>query len=391
MELVLMHKNTAVAKLGINDTHGGFDRILEVYSRDHLPFGVENADGAIDQRVFYEWWETRGIPKQRRGIDSALKKLRIGSTKLLSIKGMGLNLTDQYWFVPEGAAVDWRDVNYFDHDFPPDIGAILTGGEKQAIKDLRFSSPDTSSNGNLMKRWWIHEGKRYLLKGGEGPYFQEPFNEVIASRISELLEIPHIPYTISRSRRTVYSACECFITGTTELVGAWQVYAWSARKVKSKYDYYTGAAEKLGIKGVKESLDRIMALDYLIANTDRHWGNFGVLRNADTLEWEGPAPVYDCGASLWHYVDIPMIRGDNKVGSMMFRTNHTRQINLARDFTWYKAEKLDSVEDEIRAIFKQEGYKNEERIEAISRGVRGRIKKLNSIIIGRGYGPGCER
>ena len=36
-------------------------------------------------------------------------------------------------------------------------------------------------------------------------------------------------------------------------------------------------------------------VDFIIANKDRHYRNFGFLRNSETLEWIGLAPVYDSG------------------------------------------------------------------------------------------------
>jgi hypothetical protein len=43
---------------------------------------------------------------------------------------------------------------------------------------------------------------------------------------------------------------------------------------------------------------------------DRHYTNFGFVRNAETLEWIGTAPLFDCGASMWYNsakagVDVP--------------------------------------------------------------------------------------
>ena len=43
----------------------------------------------------------------------------------------------------------------------------------------------------------------------------------------------------------------------------------------------------------------MIVLDYLIVNEDRHQNNFGVVRNAETLEYLGAAPIYDSGTSLW--------------------------------------------------------------------------------------------
>jgi hypothetical protein len=379
-----MHKNVPVADLEINDINYAFRSIYRVYNKEHLPVGVvklNGLNGAVDAETFDTWWEMRGIPKQRTGINSALNILSVKNTKILSIKGLGLNLSDHYWFLPKEQKADWNEVNYFDHNFSEDIGNILIGEGQRNIKDIQFSSPDTSSNGNLMKRWWIYEGKRYLLKSGEMPYLQEPFNEVIASRICDLLDIPHVRYDITQSKQKLYSACECFVDRNTELINAWQLLSMLNGNDKNKYANYLKISENLRIEGIKESLDRIMVLDFIIGNTDRHWNNFGAIRDADTLEWIGPAPVYDCGASLWYNVDANMIEPNYKIGSMMFRTNHTRQIKLVTDFTWYKPERLSNIENDIYSIFKKYRYKNEERVEAISKGVRGRIKKLNNIIM----------
>ncbi|MDR3154072.1 MAG: hypothetical protein LBW85_07355 [Deltaproteobacteria bacterium] len=59
----------------------------------------------------------------------------------------------------------------------------------------------------------------------------------------------------------------------------------------------------------------MLAVDYLIANTDRHLNNFGALRNAGTLDWIGFAPVYDSGSSLWHDRETPEIHPGADQGS----------------------------------------------------------------------------
>ena len=46
------------------------------------------------------------------------------------------------------------------------------------------------------------------------------------------------------------------------------------------------------IPDVQQAVDRMIVVDYLLANTDRHYNNFGAIRNANTLEWIGPAPIF---------------------------------------------------------------------------------------------------
>jgi hypothetical protein len=86
-----------------------------------------------------------------------------------------------------------------------------------------------------------------------------------------------------------------------------------------------------------------------------------------------------------------MIEPKYKISSMMLRINHTRKIKLVTDFSWYKPERLSNIENDVCSIFKKTGYKNEEWVEAICKGVRGRIKKLNNIIMDMKYENEYER
>ena len=54
-----------------------------------------------------------------------------------------------------------------------------------------------------------------------------------------------------------------------------------------------------GLNNVKKKVDEMMALDFLIGNVDRHKGNFGIIRNSDTLQWLTTAPLFDNGNCLF--------------------------------------------------------------------------------------------
>jgi hypothetical protein len=45
----------------------------------------------------------------------------------------------------------------------------------------------------------------------------------------------------------------------------------------------------------------MLVFDAVIYNEDRHFGNFGVLRNNRTGEIVAPAPLFDNGQSLFHF------------------------------------------------------------------------------------------
>ena len=207
----------------------------------------------------------------------------------------------------------------FQNDFSEDIGDVLFGERKKDA--LNFSSPDSTSDGNLKKRWKILDGKRCLIKGGSNPFRQQPFNEVIASGIMERLGIPHVSYTVIWSKDAPYSVCEDFVTESTELIQAWRLL--QAKKQKnstSRYRHLLECCELLGIGNITPFLDRMLVLDYIIANEDRHFNNFGALRNAETLEWLGMAPIYDSGSSLGYDKMPGQMRSEKDVSASPSKT-----------------------------------------------------------------------
>ena len=297
----------------LDDASGFIQKILSVYAPEHLPVGITVRKGIADRAALNEWWTERSIPASRSGIREALETLDITSTKMLLTRCYGLSLSDQFWICPEGATLTWEAVNFFENDFSDDIGDVLFGADKKA-NALNFNSPDNTSDGNLKKRWKILDGKRCLVKGGSNPFRQQPFNEVIAAGIMERLEIPHVPYTVIWNHGAPYSVCEDFVTKDTDLVPAWRIIQTQKKENNtSMYQHFVNCCEALGIKEVVPYLDRMIALDYIIANEDRHLNNFGLIRHAETLEWLGFAPIYDSGSSLGYDKVAGQIRAGRDV------------------------------------------------------------------------------
>ncbi|MNW60487.1 hypothetical protein D3C74_384780 [compost metagenome] len=127
----------------------------------------------------------------------------------------------------------------------------------------------------------------------------------------------------------------------------------------------------------------MMVVDYLIANEDRHQNNFGVIRHAETLEWIGPAPIYDSGSSLWFSKPLGLIRADGKLTCKPFKPDHNEQIKLVTSFDWLDMSTLNGIEDEVRDIFHNSLFVDEARCQAICQGLRRRIEHLQEIVHSR--------
>lgn len=287
---VLMHKNTPVADLQLDTDTGVIRSVGHVYNALHVPVGIPVKKGVIDRSALNTWWTGRAIPASRDRIRDALRELELASTQLLLDKCLGLSLSDQYWICPTSSGVRWEEVNFFQNAFSDDVGNILLGRGSSSGR-VSLMSPDNTSDGWLKKKWAILDERRCLMKGGSGATQQEPYNEVLASSVMERLGIPHVTYTLTVQEDYPYSVCEDFITPETELIPAWYIMQTVKRPNHvSVYQHYMDCCEALGIPGVREAVDRMIVLDYLIVNEDRHQNNFGVVRNAETLEYLGAAP-----------------------------------------------------------------------------------------------------
>lgn len=381
MKYSLMHKNVVVADIELDEVSAAIVKIDKLHNQEHLPVAVSAKKGVVNRSELNEWWYDRSIPANRSGVRKALETMNISNPRLLLSRCFGLSLSDQYWIKPLESDIAWKDVNFFNNDFSEDIGDILFG-KKLNKKTLDYNSPDNTSDGFLKKRWKIINGKCCLLKSGSAPFMQQPFNEVIASKIMERLGISHIPYSVFLDEDgEPYSVCEDFITEDTELISAWRIM--QSRKQDnntSKYQHYVNCCEGLGIKKICQSLNEMIVVDYIIANEDRHFNNFGLIRNADTLEFISPAPIYDSGSSLGYDKVAGQILSGKNIQCKPFKKTHEQQLALVTSFGWIDFSKLNGVEEDIREVFRSAGeYMDDARIDAITKSVNQRIAHLYDI------------
>ncbi|GLB31620.1 hypothetical protein LAD12857_35430 [Lacrimispora amygdalina] len=382
-QYILMHKNIPVADIELDEASSAISAIGHIYEAPHVPVGISVKKGVIDRSALNEWWRGRAIPASRAGIKNALAELNVSTTQKLLEKCLGLSLSDQYWICPSGSGIQWSQVNFFDNPFSEDMGNILFG-QGSSSDHMSLMSPDNTSDGWLKKKWKIIDGKRCLIKGGSGATQQEPYNEVLAGKIMERLGIPHVPYTMLTEDEYPYSVCEDFITPQTELISAWYVMQ-TEKKLNhvSIYHHYLDCCEKLGIPGMKEALDRMMVLDYLIANEDRHQNNFGVVRNAETLEYLGAAPIFDSGTSLWFDKPISMIGSKTKISCKPFKNNHEEQIKLVSSFDWLNLNALYDIDEELRELMRGSMFIDTARCDALCFALRERVDMLLEVVNSR--------
>lgn len=382
MVCTLMHKRLEVAELELDDATGFIQRVNAVSVPEHLPVGVLSVNGIVDRAALNEWWTDRSIPASRSGVREALEALDMSNTKLLLLRCYGMSLSDHYWICPNGSGLTWDQINFFENPFSDDMGDVLFGKPKKNA-EFDFSSPDNTSDGFLKKRWKIINENRCLIKGGSNPFHQQPFNEVIATGIMARLGIPHVKYSLIWNEGYPYSVCEDFVTPATELVSAWRVMKTQKKSNNdSVYQHFVKCCRELGVKDAVPALDQMLVLDYIIANEDRHLNNFGLLRDPETLEWLGMAPVFDSGSSMGYDRNAARIRVGNDIVCKPFKKQHEDQLKLVTSFDWINFHALADVGDLIRRVMSGEqagDFVGADRIEAVVQTVEKRIHALQDL------------
>lgn len=384
-KFTLMNKNKKVFDFEYNDEQHlivGFERNYQDNEK-YSPFGLIKND-SIDKNSFNKWWKNRQIPASRNGLKEVLNKSGIydeDNFDLLDAKVYCLSLSDQYWAKKYNENILWEDINFFENEFSEDIGKVLFNGGKTSLNlNLNLNTPDMTSNGNYEKRWKIINGDRYLIKAGGKMINQEPFNEVIATKLYEriLNADEYVKYEIAYDNEKAVSICKNFITPNTELIPAWKIDEYyEAKKSENKYEHYIRCLNKLNIPNANLLVDKMLICDFILANKDRHFNNFGVIRNVETLEFEKVAPIFDNGCSLW------FDENDMYVGEFFltkpFEEYEKKQVSLVKNISWLDISKLDGFADEVKEILLSNKLLSNERIEKIIKQIKSRIEYVSKL------------
>lgn len=301
MNYILFNKNTPVLNFSFDEENFSFIfKINEIYHVEYAPYSTFKNE-TVNKTDLNKWWRNRSIPASRKNLEYLLDKIEVDNQYDLIVKSFGASLSDQYWIKPENANLAWDDINFFNNEFSDDIGELLFSNRLVSTKDFNFSSPDNTSEGQLIKRWKIIDNKRCLLKKGKEGLPLEVYNEIIASEVLDKLKFDHVKYSMLTIDDEIISCCENFITPDTELITAHEIFEINKKPNNlSAYEFLKKQVQKLGITDFDEKMSEILAFDFIVANRDRHFRNFGFIRDVNTLEFKGFAPIFDNGTSLWN-------------------------------------------------------------------------------------------
>ncbi|MBQ9658495.1 MAG: XRE family transcriptional regulator [Clostridia bacterium] len=264
--------------------------------RTKYPIILQNT---INEKTITEFLQTRIIPKNRGFVEQILTSvgLNINDTKGIIDICKGLSLNDCYWIVQD-ETLKFEDYNLYDNEFSETLSLVAFTGYTTKVKGI-ITSPELTTNGFLPKAWRRIDGEIYLYKGStERLHYSntglEPYSEYYAYQIAEKMEIDSVKYDLNRWKDDLVSICKLFTSKEYSYIPIYQILPNTTLREVASFMKQNHFEEEFG---------DLILLDALIMNYDRHFGNFGVLKNNYTGIITKLAPIFDNGEGLLSKVD----------------------------------------------------------------------------------------
>lgn len=338
----------------------------EILSVNHNLTHLFPLDMEVSGEGVVKWLGNRVIPKNRAFVDEILKSLGLNHSDTKGIIDVckGLSLNDSYWVVPVGSTAKFRDYNLYENEFSDILALVAYTGI--GSKDKAFTtSPELTTNGALPKAWRTIKGDGiYLYKGGSfgaANTGKEPYSEYYAYQIAERMGLDAVPYDLENWKGILASKCKLFTDINTSFVPAGRVV--KSGGLKGCLEYY----ESINTDAA-EAFKSMLVFDAVIYNEDRHYSNFGILRDNRTGKVIGAAPIFDNGISLFSNAmpqdfkdlsEIAKTKGNpydipyENICSEVMGTKQKQQLRRLIGFEFNRHPSLNLPEDRLKAIEKQ--------------------------------------
>lgn len=274
-EYEIMHMDRRVAKISDSGQ-------CKIYYKSFMPYNLylEEAND-IDTLVnnitnFNYWCATRVLTLDRKYAKEILNS--IGMLQAVTDKERAkialsyrcASLTDVFWVKLKKEKISFSAVNLYENHLDNTFIDIALKGKQYTVQN-QYLARDLSTNGCFPKAWQrINDGFR-LLKDGDSDVVER---ELLASQICRCFDVSQVLYERDYFDGEKVSVSSNITSKEYSIVPmeAFEIYAVNHGKNAKKYILSLD----------KHNYYMMNIIDYLIGNTDRHWGNWGMLvRNSN--------------------------------------------------------------------------------------------------------------
>lgn len=279
----IMHMDRKVAKISTSGQ-------CKIYYKSFMPYNLyleesDDIDALVNNITNFNYWcATRILTLDRKYAKEILNS--IGMLQAVTDKERArialsyrcASLTDVFWVKLKNEKISFRSVNLYENHLDNTFIDIALKGRQYTVQN-EYLARDLSTNGCFPKAWQrVADGFR-LLKDGDSDVVER---ELLASQICRCFNVSQVLYERDYFDGEKVSASSNITSKEYSIVSmeSFEVYSVNHDRNTKKYILSLD----------KHNYYMMNIIDYLIGNTDRHWGNWGVLvRNSNNK----PVRLYD--------------------------------------------------------------------------------------------------
>lgn len=285
---LLMNKNQKIGKFSIEPGIISETYIIHELNTKKAPFGFHSLESWINHRKASKHNEHLKRIMTMCGCEKTEGFLRITHAA---------SLNDTFWIKSEDESVTWENISLYRNQFNEVISRLAFEGIGLYGIELSSSSPELSTEGSFRKCWKKEGTEIFLYKRGQSGARNtglEPYGEMMASELAVLLCKKAVSYDLVRLHGEIASKCKLFTNETVGFVPYSKLGI--SHSPNAMLEYYSHI-------GSEDAFRRMLVLDSLTFNVDRHAGNHGIFIHNDTLEVIRMADIFDLNLALLPYVE----------------------------------------------------------------------------------------
>lgn len=299
----VMHKDRRVARIYE-------DGRCTINYPSFMPYNLylESSDD-FDSRVnnlnnFYYWCASRVLTLDRKYAKEIL--CTIGASQavtdkdraMIAVSYHGLTLTDVFWIRAAGEKIEFSELNLYNHSLSDAFADVSLRGKDITIQNSELImtkdvAGDVGTPGVAPKAWIRQNGDFYLMKDGDE---RDVEAELLASKIVGCFKIDYVPYEEDYFNDVKVSKCKIITSEDRSIVPYEFIDIYCVNREINKLEFV--------LKKDSYAYYMMNIVDYLIGNTDRHWGNWGFFVDNNTNKLQGLYYLMDFNKSFLSYDNI---------------------------------------------------------------------------------------
>jgi len=249
------------------------------------------------EAALQHWLSTRGIDTTRTHARMLLNELRLKSDRISAVLyNRGLNMTDCYWIwdTHKHDKTSFDAISLYRKENIRSISALSLSG--RAVDIPSIENHEMTNIGSFNKAW-VKEGTEWWLYKGGTIYnnYAELFTYYLGKRLGFNMARYKFDANHHLTDRGSLIASLNF-TNETCMLEHYDSFRYRFNEADLEDD--RSILENMKAVGLEKDYMEMLILDALVANTDRHAFNFGVLKDTSTGELLGFAPCFDHNLSL---------------------------------------------------------------------------------------------